>query len=143
MHLRAHYYRLVWGMDIGEGTRITSSVRLDTTNPKGLHIGAWTHLAFDAVVLCHDFTDRRRHETWIGSFCFIGGRAIIMPGVKVGDHCIVGAGAVVTKDVPPHSLVAGNPARVIESGITTGKWGIRNPDVLSKLEELDRAAGRR
>lgn len=44
--------------------------------------------------------------------CWIGTGAIIMPGVTVGHHATVSAGAVVTSDVPPHSLVAGNPARV-------------------------------
>jgi maltose O-acetyltransferase len=44
---------------------------------------------------------------------WIGGSAILMPGVKVGRNAVVGAGAVVTKDVPPNTVVAGNPARVI------------------------------
>ena len=47
-----------------------------------------------------------------------------MPGVRVGDECIVGSGAVVTKDVPSGSIVAGNPAKIIRSGIRTVKWGI-------------------
>jgi maltose O-acetyltransferase len=49
----------------------------------------------------------------IGSDSWVGGGAIILPGVTVGEHCVVGAGAVVTKDVPAYSVVAGNPARVI------------------------------
>ena len=44
----------------------------------------------------------------------IGANASIMPGVRIGTHSIVAAGAVVTKDVPPHSLVAGVPAKVIK-----------------------------
>ena len=47
-----------------------------------------------------------------------------MPGVRVGDQCIVGSGAVVTKDVPAGSIVAGNPAKVIRSGIQTVKYRI-------------------
>ncbi len=45
--------------------------------------------------------------------CFIGMNAIIMPGVTIGPNSVVGAGAVVTKDVPPNTVVAGVPARVI------------------------------
>lgn len=45
--------------------------------------------------------------------CFIGLRAIIMPGIKIGPNSVVGAGSVVTKDVPENVVVAGNPARVI------------------------------
>jgi maltose O-acetyltransferase len=50
---------------------------------------------------------------FIGDDVWIGQRAIILPGVRVGDHAIVGAGAVVTKDVPKGAIVGGNPARVL------------------------------
>ena len=46
-----------------------------------------------------------------------------MPGVRIGNNCIVGAGAVVTKDVPDFSIVAGNPATIIRSGIEVGRYG--------------------
>lgn len=49
----------------------------------------------------------------IGNDVWIGRRAIIMPGIKIGDGAIVGAGAIVTKDVPPYAIVAGNPAKLI------------------------------
>ncbi|MBH0228668.1 sugar O-acetyltransferase [Halobacillus yeomjeoni] len=49
----------------------------------------------------------------IGDDVWIGGSAVINPGVTIGDQAIIGAGAVVTKDVPPKVVVAGNPARVI------------------------------
>jgi len=50
----------------------------------------------------------------IGNDIWIGANAVILPGVTVGDHSVVAAGAVVTKDVPPHSLVAGVPAKIIK-----------------------------
>lgn len=50
----------------------------------------------------------------IGQHCFIGYGASIMPGVKLGNHAVVSARAVVTKSVPPYSMVAGNPARIIK-----------------------------
>ncbi|MDM7854757.1 sugar O-acetyltransferase [Cellulomonas alba] len=49
----------------------------------------------------------------VGDNVWIGGSAILLPGVTVGADAIVGAGAVVTRDVPPATVVAGNPARVI------------------------------
>ena len=49
----------------------------------------------------------------IGNQVWIGGGAIICPGVTIGNGVVVGAGAVVTKDIPDHTVVAGNPARVI------------------------------
>lgn len=50
----------------------------------------------------------------IGDDCWIGGGAIILPGVTIGNRCIIGAGAVVTKSIPDNSLAVGNPARVIK-----------------------------
>ncbi|MEJ6719067.1 MAG: DapH/DapD/GlmU-related protein, partial [Akkermansiaceae bacterium] len=49
----------------------------------------------------------------IGRKCFIGARAIILKGVTVGDHAVIGAGSVVTRDVASNTVVAGNPATVI------------------------------
>jgi nucleoside-diphosphate-sugar epimerase len=59
----------------------------------------------------------------IGGRCFIGGGSMILPGVTVGDEVIVAAGAVVTRDVPPRSIVAGNPARIIRSDIEVVRFG--------------------
>lgn len=54
-----------------------------------------------------------RRPVVVGSDVWIGTRVIILPGVQIGDQAILGAGAVVTKDVPPRAIVAGNPAQVI------------------------------
>ncbi len=51
----------------------------------------------------------------IGDNVWLGGGAIVLPGVTVGENAIVGAGSVVTKDVPPNTIVAGNPARIARS----------------------------
>ena len=50
----------------------------------------------------------------IGNDIWVGANAVILPGVTIGDHSVIAAGAIVTKDVPPHSLVAGVPAKVIK-----------------------------
>jgi len=52
--------------------------------------------------------------TIIGDRVWIGDKATILPGVTIGESCIVAANTVVTKDIPPFSLVAGNPARIIK-----------------------------
>lgn len=58
-------------------------------------------------------TDVARRPVVIGDDVFIGTRSIILKGVIIGRGAIIGAGSVVTKDVPPNTIVAGNPARVI------------------------------
>ena len=52
---------------------------------------------------------------YIGNDVWIGDRVIILPGVHIGDGAVIGAGSVVTHDVPPYAIAAGNPARVIKS----------------------------
>ena len=49
----------------------------------------------------------------VGDNCFIGQRSMLMLGVTLGERCVVGAGAVVTHSFPAHSVIAGNPARII------------------------------
>jgi probable biosynthetic protein (TIGR04098 family) len=112
-------------MDIGEGTRISLTAKLDKTNPRGIHIGRDTRIAFGGTILSHDFINRKHLDVYIGNRCFIGAQAIVFPGLTIGDHCIVAAGSVVMQDVPPRSLVAGNPARITETNIKTSGWGTR------------------
>jgi acetyltransferase-like isoleucine patch superfamily enzyme len=125
--LRVTYflYGTLYGMDLGQGVRISWTARLDRTNPKGIHIGDYTAITAGAAVLTHDFVNRQWRETRIGRCCFLGYGAVVLPGVTVGDHCIISANSVVGRDVPPNSVVMGNPAKVVESGIVTGEWGIR------------------
>jgi maltose O-acetyltransferase len=50
----------------------------------------------------------------IGNNVWLGRRVIILPGVTIGDGCVIGAGAVVAKDIEPYSIAVGNPARVVK-----------------------------
>ncbi len=119
------YLRHFWGMDIGEECRISLKARLDFTNPRGIHIGRYTGISFDAVILAHDYLLNRHVDTWIGERCQIGARSIIYPGVRIGNGCIIAAGAVVTNNIPDGCVVVGNPARIVERNINPGKFGIR------------------
>lgn len=120
---KRQWYRRVWGMDIHPTAQFSLSAKFDRTFPIGVHVGPYSYVAFDARILTHDRTRGLYLHTRIGANCFIGGCSLILPGVEIGDNCVVGAGSVVTKSVPPRSIVAGNPAKIIRSGIEVGEYG--------------------
>lgn len=98
------------GARIGEKVRLLG--RIDGVNPHLVSVGDYSVVGADSALLAH-CPIRGALPCSIGSFVYIGYGAIILPGVTVGDHCLVGAGAVVTRDMPAGSVVAGNPARAI------------------------------
>lgn len=122
--LRTAYLRQVLGMNIHPDTQISLKANLDRSNPRGIHIGEGTLVAFGAVILSHDMSRALSTDTYIGRNCFIGAHSIVLPGIRIGDGCIVATGSVVTKDVGPNCVVAGNPARVIKTDIRTRKFGV-------------------
>jgi acetyltransferase-like isoleucine patch superfamily enzyme len=124
MELRCIYFNRVWGMHIGKGCAISFSAKLDKAHPGGVWIGKDSAVSFGAAILTHDFVRNMHVDTRIGERCQIGAHSIIMPGVTVGDSCVIAAGSIVMRDVPSGSMVFGNPARVMEQGIVTGKWGV-------------------
>lgn len=90
-----------------------------------VEIGEGTIIGGGALVIDTDFHPRLPDGNWgtdprsvskpvvIGKKCFIGARAIILKGVRIGDGAVVGAGSVVTKDVSAKTVVAGNPAIIV------------------------------
>src|SRR5438067_2134382 len=125
LEFRRQYLVRVWKMDIGKGTAISMSAKLDKTNPRGIHLGTYTVITFGAAILTHDYVNQVNRDVYIGDNCFIGAHAIILPGDRIGNSCIVAAASVVARDVPAGSLVAGNPARVLEHNVETTHWGVR------------------
>jgi acetyltransferase-like isoleucine patch superfamily enzyme len=115
-------YRLQ-GYDFASSVIVERGLNLDRIYPQGIHVKENTLIASRVTIVSHDHCKRINNQplladVHIGRNCFIAIGAIIMPGVTIGDECIVGAGAVVTKDVPSHSIVAGNPAKIIRTAIT-------------------------
>lgn len=107
------------GITVGEGCRIFTCV--GSTEPWLITIGDRVTISANVQFVTHDNgiikvldgkTDVVGPIT-VGDGCFIGMNAMLMLGVTLGENCIVGAGSVVTHSFPPHTVLAGNPARAI------------------------------
>ena len=111
------YLRLK-GCDIGKNSFVARDAHIDFANPKGIHIGDYSRVSVRATINAHDyFRGNGNVDTYIGHHSVIAGQAFVCPGIKIGNHVFVAACSVVTKDVPDHCLVAGNPAKIIKEGI--------------------------
>ena len=121
--LRRAYLTRVWKMDIHPTAQMSLSAKSDRTFPIGVHVAEYFYVVFEARIFPHDRTRGFYKHTRVGRNCFIGGRSMILPGVEIGDNSIVAAGSIVTKNVPPNSIAAGNPARIVRSDIEVGPYG--------------------
>lgn len=116
VHMGAVIYTL-GGVAIGPGSTLDQGVRLDGRG--GLTIGAGVSIAPDVYLLTADHDPQspdfagRTAPVVIEDQAWLGTRAMVLPGVTVGQGAVVAAGAVVTKDVPPYTIVGGVPARQI------------------------------
>lgn len=113
----------IYGAHLHPTVRLSRTTTIDKVNPKGVFIGEFSYLAGGVIIFAHDMCRSMKRDTHIGKKCFIGANAIVMCGVTIGDEVIVGSGAIVTKDVPSNSIVAGNPARIIRQNIHTKNYG--------------------
>ncbi|TQS92788.1 acyltransferase [Arthrobacter sp. TS-15] len=111
------------GVTVGSGCRIYSCTV--ASEHELLTIGDRVTVSIDVLFVTHDGAGWLANDEKgrrfrlapirVGNDVFIGARSIIMPGIDVGDSCIIAAGSVVTKSVPSGSIVGGNPARIIGS----------------------------
>ncbi len=117
-------YCKLLGMSVGKGTKIKSSVNI-STEPYLISIGSNCKIVGFVNLLTHDggpWVFRNEHPQLdlikrisIGDNVYIGLGATILPGVKIGNNCVISTQAVVTKDIPNNSVVVGAPAKVIKS----------------------------
>lgn len=97
-----NFYSEAYLIEIGNHVQITHGVNIYT------HGGSWCVRTVIPNFDCFA-------KTKIGNNVYIGNNAMIMPGVQVGDNVVIGAGSVVTKNVPNNVVVAGNPARIVNT----------------------------
>ncbi|WBW98959.1 acyltransferase [Oceanirhabdus sp. W0125-5] len=126
------------GMKVGSNCSIHPGVIFDYSHCWMINIGNNVTIAPQAYLLAHDASTKKLiNYTKIGSITiednvFIGARALIMPGVTIGENSIVAAGAIVTKNVPPNTVAAGIPAKVvstIEEYVEKNKKLLENCDI--------------
>lgn len=119
--LRAAGYRVGRSVYLGSELHVTDEL---FSNACSLSIGDRVAIAQRVLIILSSHPNNSRLREQVGvingkvTICddaWIGAGAILLPDVTVGERAIVAAGAIVTKDVPPRSVVAGNPARVLRS----------------------------
>lgn len=107
------------GLEIGKNVFIGSGTFIDPSHCFLISIGDNVTFSSKVHVLAHDASTKvhlgytKIGRVRIGSNVFVGACALILPGVTIGDNSIIGAGSVVTKNVPANEVWAGNPARFI------------------------------
>jgi Acetyltransferase (isoleucine patch superfamily) len=113
-------FHVAYGRNLALGEAVYMNAGCVVLDTAPVTIGARTMLGPGVHLYCadhaHGIEERRRGleralPVTIGADVWIGGGAIVLPGVTIGDGAIIGAGSVVTRDVPPGARVVGNPAR--------------------------------
>lgn len=115
------------GCHVGKGCFIGDNVRIDTGHSDMITLEDGVSIAGGTRLLCHqrDFTDYYVGSDYLGlgytikpivlkKGCLLGMESFVMPGVTVGEGAIVGAGSLVTKDVPAWTIATGRPAKVVK-----------------------------
>lgn len=109
--------KYVW---IGEGAVLDASGGLEIGDHTSIGLGVmiWTHSSHLTNLTMRNESGShliQRKPTRIGRGCFIGGPAVIYSGVTIGEKCLIQPMSVVTKSVPPYSVVSGSPAKVVNT----------------------------
>lgn len=105
---------LEFGNRIGSRVRIHSGCFLERcTLEDDVFIGPNVVFTDDPHPICPRYLDCKR-GAYIGAFSRIGANTTLIPGIKIGKNCLIGAGSVVTQDIPDGMVAAGNPARIMK-----------------------------
>ena len=106
-------------MTIGQHTAIAYKVMLDIFYPQLITIGNNSVIGYNTTILTHEVLvdEWRVGKVIIGDYTLIGANTTILPGITIGNHVKIGAGTVVSKDVPDYSFAFGNPMQIqLDSG---------------------------
>jgi maltose O-acetyltransferase len=121
--LRKRWLLIRYGVVVDQTASISLSAQFISPHRGLIIVGKESLVAFKTLLIADAGSGNMIMPITIGQRCFIGGGSMILPGVTIGNESIVAAGAVVTQDVPPRCIVAGNPARIVRSDINVGRFG--------------------
>lgn len=130
------------GMQVGKGVSVMGGVNFGS-EPYLITLENEVRISSNVSFITHDggtwaFRDRPEYadvikygKIHVGERTFVGAKSIIMPGVTIGKRCVIGAGSVVTKDIPDGCVAVGIPARVI---MTTEEYAKKSKDNLKPYD---------
>lgn len=127
------------GKHVHFGNYVYANMNLTLVDDTHIYVGDYTMFGPNVMVLTagHPILPELRQRglqfnapVYIGKRCWIGAGAIILPGVTIGDESVIGAGSVVTKDIPPGVVAVGNPCHVLrEIGQRDKKYYFREHQI--------------
>lgn len=121
-YIEAPFYANWGGKHVHFGNYVYANFNLTLVDDTHIYVGDYTMFGPNVTVATagHPILPELREKVYqynapvhIGRNCWIGAGAIILPGITIGDNTVVGAGSVVTKDLPPNVIAAGNPCKVM------------------------------
>jgi maltose O-acetyltransferase len=121
--LRRRWLNMAGGLSIDPTASSSLSSRMLAAERGAIVVGPESLVAFKTLIYTRCVRSGTVRPVRIGRRCFIGGGAVILPGVSIGDESIVAAGAIVTTDVPARCIVGGNPARILRRDIVVNRFG--------------------
>ena len=135
-YIETPFYANWGGKHVHFGSHIYANFNLTMVDDTHIYVGDHTMIGPNVIIATggHPVLPSLREQEYqfnmpvrVGRNCWIGAGAILLPGVSVGDNTVIGAGSVVTKDIPADVVAAGNPCRVMQPiGERDGKFYFRD-----------------
>ncbi len=121
-HIEPPFHANWGGKNVHLGSHIYANFNLTLVDDTDIYVGSHTLFGPNVTIATagHPINPELREKGYqfnasvrIGNNCWIGGGAVILPGVTIGDNTVIGAGSVVTKDIPAGVVAVGNPCKVL------------------------------
>lgn len=136
-YIEAPFYANFGGSHVHFGNHVYANYNLTMVDDTHIYVGDYTMFGPNVTVAsaAHPIDPKLREELYqynkpvhIGRNCWLGAGVIVVPGVTIGDNTVIGAGSVVTKDIPANVVAVGNPCRVLRQigEEDRKKWVIEN-----------------